>query len=125
MKALLDLSLPPKLTKVFAECGYRAFHAHDLGLEQATDLEILSYARKNGQLLVTACQDLPRFLALASAEGPGLILFRGGIYTDAEMGDLIQQVLTGSDALLLDRSICVVDQKQVRVTRLPVKRDLR
>jgi hypothetical protein len=33
--------------------------------------------------------DFPQLLALSSAAGPGLILFRGGNYSDAEMCELL------------------------------------
>ncbi len=59
-------------------------------------------------------------LALSSAAGPGIILFRGGNYSDAEMRDLLLRVLQKAPAETIEKSICVVDHLRARVTRLPL-----
>jgi predicted nuclease of predicted toxin-antitoxin system len=71
-------------------------------------------------VVITADLDFPRMLALSAAEGPGLILFRGGNYSDEEMQDLLKRVLEAVDTEVLERSICVVDRKRMRITRLPL-----
>lgn len=55
-----------------------------MGLHQTSDTEILNRARNDQRAIVTAALDYPRLLALAKAEGPGLILFRGGNYSERE-----------------------------------------
>jgi predicted nuclease of predicted toxin-antitoxin system len=42
----------------------------------------LALARREQRVVITADLDFPRMLALSAAEGPGLILFRGGNYSD-------------------------------------------
>jgi hypothetical protein len=49
-------------------------------------------------------------------------LFRGGNYSDREMCDLLGRVLRKVPPETLERSICVVDRKRIRVTRLPLER---
>ena len=71
-------------------------------------------------MVVTADLDFPRMLALSAAEGPGLILFRGGTYSDEVMRDLLERVLEAVNSEVLERSICVVDRYRVRITRLPL-----
>lgn len=61
-------------------------------------------------------------MALSLAQGPGLILFRGGNYSDIEMCDLLARVLQKVPAETLEKSICVVDRRRIRVTRLPFER---
>jgi predicted nuclease of predicted toxin-antitoxin system len=61
-------------------------------------------------------------LALSLAEGPGVILFRGGNYSDTEMCDLLERVLSEVSSEILESSICVVDRKRIRFTRLPINR---
>jgi predicted nuclease of predicted toxin-antitoxin system len=73
-------------------------------------------------VIITADLDFPRLLALASARGPGLVLFRGGNYSDAEMVDLLERVLTKVPVEVLESAVCVVDKHRVRVTRLPLRR---
>lgn len=124
MKALLDLPLPRDLLEVLAVKGYQGVHALDVGLANATDQEVLQFARNEGRLLVSVAQDLRSLLASSTAEGPGLLVFRGAAYSDADLGRLLAEVLASFDPLTLDRSICIADSKQVRITRLPINRKL-
>ncbi len=64
--------------------------------------------------------DFPRMLALSAVDGPGLILFRGGTYSDEEMRGLLERVLKAVGPKILESSICVVDRQRVRITRLPL-----
>jgi hypothetical protein len=45
---------------------------------------------------------------------PGIISFRGGAYSDAEMLGLLDRVLTQTPALDLEGSIIVVDRRHIR-----------
>ncbi len=57
---------------------------------------------------------------LEQADGPRVILFRGGSHSDAEMLDLIDRVLARSATLDLEHSIVVVDRQGIRRRPLPI-----
>lgn len=120
MKVLLDMPVSASLLSVLEAHGHEGVHAQQLGLDRAPDEDLLALARQEGRIVITADLDFPRMLALSAAEGPGLILFRGGTYSDIEMQDLLERVLEAVEAEVLERSICVVDRQRVRVTRLPL-----
>jgi predicted nuclease of predicted toxin-antitoxin system len=120
MNLLLDMPVSRTLLSVLEDHGHAGVHAHEIGLDRATDREILAIARRENRVVITADLDFPRLLALSSAEGPGLILFRGGNYSDSEMRDLLDRVLTEVPPDTLENSICVVDRKRIRYTRLPL-----
>ncbi|RMD64646.1 hypothetical protein D6833_04085 [Candidatus Parcubacteria bacterium] len=122
MKFLFDMPVSPELAKVVEEFGHEGFHAYALGLDKAQDEDILKFARTGGYVVVTADLDFPRLLALSSADGPGLILFRGGNYSELEMRELLRRVLAQVSAEVIASAICVVDKKRIRITRLPVQR---
>lgn len=69
---------------------------------------------------MTADLDYPRLLALQKAGSPGVILFRGGSYSDHEMLALLDRVLAQTGALELARSITVVDHNRIRRRALPI-----
>ena len=121
MKALLDMPVSPSLLSVLRAFGHEGVHAHDIGKAWAPDSELLRLARHQNRVVVTADLDFPRLLALSSAAGPGLILFRGGNYSEAEMCDLLERVLKEVPPALLERSICVVDRARLRITPLPIQ----
>jgi predicted nuclease of predicted toxin-antitoxin system len=84
MKALLDMPVSSALLEVLRAFGHEGVHAHQIGQDRATDRALLELARREERIIITADLDFPRLLALSAAKGPGLILFRGGNYSDAE-----------------------------------------
>ena len=120
MKALLDMPVSASLMDILQAHGHEGIHAQDIGLDRAPDRDLLAFARRENRIIITADLDFPRILALTSAEGPGLILFRGGNYSDAEMRDLLERVLTQVPSEVLEISVCVVDKERIRFTRLPL-----
>jgi predicted nuclease of predicted toxin-antitoxin system len=76
--------------------GHDAIHASAVGLGDKSDGEVLERARAEDRLIVTADLDYPRLLALLKADRPGLILFRGGSFSDTEMLGLLDRVLAES-----------------------------
>jgi predicted nuclease of predicted toxin-antitoxin system len=121
MDVLLDMPVSRSLLNVLQAHGHEGVHANEIGLDRAADRSVLAVARRENRVVITADLDFPRLLALSSAEGPGLILFRGGNYSDAEMRDLLDRVLTEVPPEILETSICVVDKKRIRYTRLPLQ----
>lgn len=120
MKFLVDMPVTPQAVAHLRAKGHDAVHASAIGLRAKPDSEILERARTEERIVVTADLDYPRLLALLKTEGPGLVLFRGGSYSDAEMLALLDRVLAQSNALDLERSISVVDQYRIRRRRLPL-----
>jgi predicted nuclease of predicted toxin-antitoxin system len=120
MKALLDMPVSASLLDVLHAHGHEGVHANQIGKERATDDELLALARCEGRVVITADLDFPRLLTLSSAKGPGLILFRGGNYTDAEMRALLERVLQEVSVQVLESAICVVDKRRIRITQLPI-----
>lgn len=122
MKFLLDMPVSSLLLKVLDAYGHEGIHAYHIGKDRASDAELLEMARSEDRIVITADLDFPRLLALSLADGPGIILFRGGNYSDVEMCDLLNRVLSGVPVDVLETSICVVDKKRIRITRLPLER---
>jgi predicted nuclease of predicted toxin-antitoxin system len=92
VKFLVDMPLPPALAHWLATQGHDAVHASTLGLDRATDSQILTRARQDARTVVTADLDYPRLLAVAGAEGPSLIFFRGGDWSASEAIARMQQI---------------------------------
>ena len=122
MRFLLDMPVSPSLIGVLERYGHEAVHAHRIGKGQAPDRDLLELARIEKRVIITADLDFPRLMALGRIRRPGLILFRGGNYSDVEMCDLLERVLTRIPIEKLAISICVVDRNRIRITQLPVGR---
>ena len=98
-----------------------ALHAaNELSLNRAADTQILSMALADGRIVVTADLDFPRLLAMLGALGPGLILLRGGNYSELESLECVRRVLAVIPHDQLPRSIVVVDRQKIRRRWLPI-----
>jgi len=111
------MPVTPRAIPHLQAAGHDAVHAATVGLSTAADERILEVARLENRVVVTADLDYPRLLALDKAREPGVILFRGGSYSDEEMLNLLDRVLAlGGD---FERSITVVDRSRIRRRSLP------
>ena len=120
MKFLIDMPVTPDAGPHLRAAGHDAIHAIDLGLARSSDNELLAVARREGRIVITADLDYPRLIALQQADRPGVILFRGGAYSDREMLALLDRVLARASTLDLEHSIVVVDRTRIRRRALPI-----
>ncbi len=90
-------------------------------LSAAPDTELFALAVAESRVLVTADLDFARIFALSGRDGPGLILFRAGNITDAQMLALLRRVLEETTPDSLPRSVVVVDEHSMRIAALPIQ----
>lgn len=122
MKFLIDMPASPELVHWLEEKGHEAVHAQDIGLGTSPDSKIMSRAVSEESIVITADLDFGTLLAQSGDTAPGVILFRGGNYSEVEMRELVARVLDTIDHNILQHAIAVVDKRRIRVTRLPLKR---
>ena len=120
MKFLIDMPLSPGLAVWLVQQRHDAMHALEVGLARASDEAILERARSEQRVVVTADLDYARILALTQAEGPGLILFRGGNYSEQEAVDRLRRTLETIPDGELPNSIVVIERARIRRRRLPL-----
>jgi predicted nuclease of predicted toxin-antitoxin system len=120
LKFFVDMPVTPQAVAHLEAKGHNAIHASAVGFAEKADTEILERARAEDRIVITADLDYPRLLALLKLDRPGVILFRGGSYSDAEMLALLDRVLARSATLNLESSITVVDQHRIRRRSLPL-----
>jgi len=121
MRFLIDMPLSCELAAQLVRLGHDAVHAFEAGLHCAPDEAILERARNERRILVTADLDYPRLLALAQARGPGLILFRGGDYSEQQASQRLARALEAIPSDELVDSIVVIEKGRIRRRRLPVE----
>ena len=115
MRFLVDMPLSPTLALWLRQQGHDAAHAGECGLDRAPDLAIVERARAEDRVVLTADLDYPRLLALTQARRPGLILFRGGDYSERECVERLTQVLARVPPEVLENSIVVVERSRIRL----------
>lgn len=120
MKFFIDMPVSPSLAVWLSKQGHNAIHISQLGMSQAADQTVLDYASKENSIVITADLDFPRLLAIMGAHSPGIILFRGGNYTESGMKMLMERVLHAIPAEEMEKSIVVVDKIRIRKVKLPI-----
>jgi len=122
MKFPIDMPVSPDLVPWLQERGHEAVHVQDIGLGTAPDSKIMSRAAAEGRVVITADLDFGNLLVQSGETTPGVILFRGGNYSEAEMRELVGRVLKTANLDVLQHAVAVVDKRRIRITRLPLKR---
>ncbi len=121
MEFLIDMPLSSALALWLRNQGHDAIHASEVGLDRSSDVIILERARSEKRVVITADLDYPRLLALVGAEGPGLILFRGGEYSEAEVVERLREALRIIAGEEISSSIVVIEKWRIRRRRLPLE----
>ncbi len=114
------MPLSPALSRWLTETGHDAVHASDMGLHEASDVEIINRALQETRTVVTADLDYPRLIAIAGSDSPSLILFRGGDWTEQSVRTRLADVLSALTEDEIQCSIITVDRDRVRRRRLPI-----
>ena len=118
MRFLVDMPLSPALAAWLRQEGHDALHATEAELHRAPDELILDRARIDDRVVITADLDYPRLLALTGAQGPGLILFRGGDYNEEECIERLARLFERVLPIVIEHSIAVIEKHRIRLRRL-------
>ena len=62
MKILIDMNLPPRWMQVFNQAGWEAVHWSHLGAPNASDWDVMKWARGNGYIVFTHDLDFSAML---------------------------------------------------------------
>lgn len=89
MKLLFDHNLSPRLASRLADLFPDSDHVHPLGLDQVLDVEVWSYARDNGFIMVSKDADFSE-LSLLHGHPPKLIWLRLGNCTTSQIESLLR-----------------------------------
>jgi predicted nuclease of predicted toxin-antitoxin system len=120
VKFLVDMPLSPDMASWLRSLGHDAVHASELSMSRAPDELILATGIGEERVIVTADLDFPRLFSQLGVAGPGLILLRGGNYSEAESLECVRRIPFAVRHEELPRSIVVVDRERIRRRWLPI-----
>lgn len=99
MKFLIDAQLPPALARWLREAGHEAEHVEDVGLREAEDGAIWTYALETGAVIMTKDEDFAARSTQAD-KAPVIVWLRVGNTTNPVLRAWIEARLLGIVQLL-------------------------
>lgn len=120
MKLLLDQGLPRSCASLLELAGIDATHVGDLGMSDASDVEILDFAIESQRVVVTLDADFHGLLAERSARSPSVIRIRIEGLKSTEAADVVLRVIAAVGDELRNGAAVTVTPAKVRVRLLPL-----
>ena len=120
MKILIDMNLSPSWVSVLEGGGHEAVHWSHIGAMNASDKEIMDYAKEHGYVVFTHDLDFGAILATTQADGPSVVQMRiQNVHPDT-LGTLALSVFSTFERHLTSGALISVDESQQRVRILPI-----
>jgi predicted nuclease of predicted toxin-antitoxin system len=122
MRFLADAGVSPRTVEFLKELGHDAVHVRTLGLERASDSEVVDRAGADSSVVLTFDLDFGEILALGILDKPSVIIFRLADERAASVNRYLSTVLTERLAELQSGVLILVEDTRYRVRKLPIGR---
>jgi predicted nuclease of predicted toxin-antitoxin system len=80
----------------------------------------MARAKSDDRIIITADLDYPRLLALGAADGPAVVLFRGGDWKEDQAIDRLAAAMAIIAENELSKSFVVIEKTRIRRRALPL-----
>jgi predicted nuclease of predicted toxin-antitoxin system len=120
VKFLLDQGLPRSLASLLRREGIDAIHVGEKHLSEATDAEILEYARESDLTIITHDADFHTLIALANAAKPSVIRIRIEGLKSPQLYSLVQRILESFKQEIGNGALVSVTNERIRLRSLPI-----
>jgi predicted nuclease of predicted toxin-antitoxin system len=121
LKLLVDMNLSPLTVRNVVASGWDCVRVSDLVRADISDHDILELARNQNRVIVTQDLDFSTLLALSGFDRPSLITFRLSVPTPEIVTRRLLDVLVSYESALADGCAITVDDRLVRMRRLPIR----
>jgi predicted nuclease of predicted toxin-antitoxin system len=120
VRFLADAGISPKTVEFLKALGHEATHVRSLGLQRASDSELVRHAVDNSDVLLTFDLDFGEILALGSLNEPSVVLFRLADERADSVNRRLAQVLAERHEDLEHGALILVENSRYRIRRLPL-----
>ena len=119
MKLLVDMNLSPRWVDVLVDAGIDAVHWSALGSGNATDSEIMAYAKANDCIVLTHDLDFGAILAATHGKKPSVVQIRAEDVSPQAIGKYVITALRQMATELDEGALLTVDTIRTRLRVLP------
>jgi predicted nuclease of predicted toxin-antitoxin system len=120
MKLLIDMNLSPRWVKTLAEAEIEASHWSSLGPVNASDADIMSFARTHGYAVLTHDLDFSAILAATQDAKPSVVQIRAADVRPETAGPVLIEALRQMAAQLEEGALLTIDPARARMRVLPL-----
>ena len=120
LRFLVDMNLSPKTVINLQKHGWDILRVSQVLPMDAEDSEILEFARQHNRVIITQDLDFSSLLALGNHEKPSLITFRLSVPDPEVITQKLLEVLPNIENKLTEGCAVTIDDRKVRVRRLPI-----
>jgi len=121
MKLLLDMNLSPLWKNRLAELSIESDHWSNVGAANASDTEIMAYAKANRLIVLTQDLDFSAILAATNGELPSVVQIRGSEVSFEVIGNQVVAALIQMTAELESGALLSIDPTRTRMRLLPLR----
>ncbi len=114
------MNLSPEWVPFLRNQGFDTVHWSSVGAPNATDAEILHWARENQRAVFTHDLDFGIILAYSKATGPSVIQARTHAITPTRMGQTVAVALETYREWIENGALVTIDAAKSRVRILPI-----
>lgn len=122
MKILIDMNLSPDWVSSFKSAGIESIHWSHVGKPDATDTEIIEYARHQGYIVFTHDLDFGAILALTQTENPSVIQVRTQDVLPDKLADRLIALMLQHETTLNEGALIVIDEIRSRIRILTLRK---
>lgn len=122
MKIVIDMNLSPQWVGVLTLEGHDCVHWSEIGSPNASDQEILLWARSNGFVVFTHDLDFGAILAATDADSPSVLQLRTQDISPKRIGESVLSAFKQFEETLNQGALVSIDAKRARARILPFSR---
>jgi predicted nuclease of predicted toxin-antitoxin system len=120
MRFLADAGISPRTVEFLQGLGHHAQHVRSLGMQRASDDEIIHRARVDGAVVITFDLDFGDILALGVHDRPSVILLRMSSERPERVNQQLQSVLAERPLELEAGALILIEDARYRLRKLPI-----
>ena len=122
MKFLIDMNLSPRWREFLSDADLDVEHWSAIGAPDASDVDILDFASRDGWVIITQDLDFGALLALRGLDLPSVIQVRAQATLPQDVGKQILDAISASAAYLRSGALITVTPTDHRISILPLRR---
>ncbi|MEO8501549.1 MAG: DUF5615 family PIN-like protein [Vicinamibacteria bacterium] len=123
MRFLADAGISPATVEFLRRMGQEATHVRDIGLQRASDREIVARARVDSSHVLTFDLDFGEILALGVLDRPSVVIFRLSDERPDSVNGRLAAVISSRAEDLAAGSLILIEDNRYRIRKLPIGRN--